>query len=294
MRRWWIGVALGAVTLALAACSTRPAGVDGDLVDDWPVMAAPEVFTPAAQTCHPQPQDVGYLSGYAPVDCAQPHRAETLHVGRLTEAGGTTPPEEGSTAMRTAYRECDRAVRGVLGGDWRTARIGLTVVLPSPRAWTGGARWFRCDAHETDALDTPTPVRRTASLAGTLDGSSSLRHRCFRAETKGDEVTEMVAVKCSARHHAEFVGVWKSPAKSYAAFEKDTARAHRGCLSLIATYAKVPDDGNMQYRAGTVYYHPSEAEWRNGERGVQCFLWLNDRTLTKSVKGGGSRALPIG
>ncbi|MDG4798488.1 septum formation family protein [Micromonospora sp. WMMD1082] len=287
------GVALGAVvTMALAGC-TRPAGTDGDLVDDWAPMSAPAVFTPDPGTCHTQPQDVGYLSAYAPVDCTSPHRAETLHVGTLTDAGGARPPATGSAGMRAAFGECDREVRTALGGDWRSGRIGLTVVLPSPQAWTGGARWFRCDVHELRGLDTPVPVRRTASLTGALDGSSPLRHGCFDARTDGDDVTEMVAVGCTARHRAEFVGLWRAPDTSWSAFLKETARVHRGCRSAIARYAKVPDDGNLQYRVGTIFYHPSEGEWRSGNRSVQCFLWINDRTLTRSVKGAGTGALPI-
>ncbi|MBX7267875.1 septum formation family protein [Micromonospora sp. Llam7] len=293
MRRWLTGVALGAVvTTALLGC-TRPAGVDGDLVDDWAPVAAPTVFTPASRTCHPQPQDVGYLSAYAPVDCAQPHRAETLHVGTLTDVDGARPPATGNAGMRTAFDECDRQARTALGGDWRGARIGLIVVFPSPRAWTGGARWFRCDVHELRGLDTPIPVRRTSSLTGSLDGSSPLRHGCFNAETEGDDVTEMVAVACTARHRVEFVGVWEAPAASYSAFLKEAGRAHRGCRSRIARFAEVPDDGNLQYRVGTIFYHPSEREWRSGNRGVQCFLWSSDRTLTRSLKGAGTRALPI-
>ncbi|GIJ79318.1 Septum formation [Micromonospora phaseoli] len=293
MRRWLTGVALGAVvTTTLLGC-TKPAGTDGDLVDGWAPMAAPTVFTPEAGTCHARPQDVGYLSAYAPVDCAQPHRAETLHVGTLDDVAGTSPPKTGSAGMRTAFGECDRRARAALGGDWRGARIGISVVLPSPQAWTGGARWFRCDAHELQGLDTPIPVRRTDSLSGSLDGSSKLRHGCFDAKTEGDDVTEMVAVKCSAGHRSEFAGIWRAPDTSWSAFLKDTGRAHRGCRSTIARFAKVPDDGNLQYRVGTIFYHPSEDEWRSGNRGVQCFLWISDRTLTRSMKGAGPQALPI-
>ena len=68
---------------------------------------------------------------------------------------------------------------------------------------------------------------------------------------------------------------------------------HRACRTLIAKYAKVPDNGDLQYRAGSIYYHPYEREWRNGNRGVQCFLWVSDRNLTRSVKGAGAKGLPV-
>ncbi|MEG3635269.1 septum formation family protein [Micromonospora palythoicola] len=293
MRRWLTGVALGTVVALAATGCTRPAGTDGDLLDDWASMAVPASFTPDSGTYHRQPQEVGYLSAYAPVDCAEPHQAETLHVGALTEVTGARPPEVGSKGMRAAFGECDRQARRIMGGDWRAARIGLTVVLPSPQAWTGGARWFRCDVHELRGLDTPVPVRRTASLAGALRGSSPLRHGCFNARTEGDEVIEMVAVKCTAKHRAEFVGLWRAPESSWSAFLAKPDRAHSGCRSAVARYAKVPDDGNLRFRVGTIFYHPSEGEWRSGNRSVQCFLWISDRTLTRSVKGAGTRALPI-
>ncbi|RIV37759.1 septum formation family protein [Micromonospora radicis] len=293
MRRWLAGIALGAaVTLTLAGC-TRPAGTDGDLVDDWAPMAAPTVFTPEPQTCHAQPQEVGYLGAYRPVDCAQPHRAETLHVGTLSDAGGAGPPADGSAPMRTAYADCDRRVRAALGADWRTGRIGLSVLFPSPTAWTGGARWFRCDVHETQGLDVPVPVRRTASLTGALSGPSPLRHGCFNATISDDEVVEMTAVGCRNGHRAEFVGLWQAPDTSFQAFADNPERTHRACRSAVAEFAKVPDDGNLQFRVGTIFYHPAPQEWRNGNRGVQCFLWSSDRLLNRSLKGAGTRALPV-
>ncbi|MEW2472581.1 septum formation family protein [Micromonospora gifhornensis] len=293
MRRWLTGIALGTVvTLALAGC-TKPAGIDGDLSDDWAPMAAAEVFTPESPTCHAQPEAIGYVRAYAPVDCDQPHRAETLHVGTLPSADTPTPPGYDSDPMRTAFAECDREVRTALGADWRSGRIGMSVVFPAPAAWTGGARWFRCDVTEDRGLDAPIPVERTASLSGALAGPSPLRHGCFDAKTSDDEVTEMVAVKCTARHRAEFVGVWKAPNSSYRAFLDNAERTHRNCRSLVAKFAKVPDDDNVQYRVGTIFYHPSETGWHSGNRGVQCFLWSGERVLTRSMKGAGSRALPI-
>ncbi|MGC5032067.1 septum formation family protein [Micromonospora sp. DT229] len=293
MRRWLTGIALGTVVaLALGGC-TRPEGTDGDLSDDWAPMAAPVVFTPAAQTCHPQPVVVGHLRDYAPVPCDQPHRVETMHVGTLPETDEKEPPTAGSALMRTAFTECDQQVRKALGADWRIGRVRLSVVLPSPQGWTGGARWFRCDVRELSDLEDSTTVRRTASLAGALSGSSPLRYGCFQAKADGNQVTEMVAVKCTARHRAEFVGVWKAPKSSYEAFLNNSTRNHRACRSLVAKYAKVPDDGNLEYRTGTIFYHPDEDEWRSGDRGVQCFMWSNRRVLDRSVKGAGSRALPI-
>ncbi|PZF99235.1 septum formation family protein [Micromonospora deserti] len=295
MRRWWTAVAAGAAaTLALAGCGA-PAGTDADLTDDWPAPAAAQAFVPAAGVCHHGLQDVGYLTAYHPVDCAQSHRAETVHVGTLTGAAAdrSTPPPAGSPGMRAARAECDREINKVVGADWRSGRLGVTVVLPSPPAWSGGARWFRCDLSEYTSLDETSAKARTSSLKGALTGPAPLAHRCFNPKVSKDDVREMVAISCTSRHHAEFVGVWQAPDTSYDAFTRDTLKVHRACRTLIAKYVKVPDNGDLQYRAGSIFYHPYEREWRNGNRGVQCFLWVSDRALTRSMKGAGTKGLPI-
>ncbi|MEV0004852.1 septum formation family protein [Micromonospora sp. NPDC050980] len=295
MRRWWAAVAAGAVTvLALGGCRA-PAGVDRDLTDEWPAFAAPVGFVPEAGVCHPTVADVGYLSGYQPVDCATTHRVETLHVGTLTgpDSGRSAPPRAGSAGVRTANAECARRVTGAVGADWRSGRLQLSVVFPSALAWSGGARWYRCDVAEIDGLDEGNVTARTGSLRGALKPGSPLALACFNPKLTKDEVQAMRPVACTSRHHAEFVGIWQAPDISYAEFDRTSLRAHKACRGLIAKYAKAPDDGTMQYRAGTIIYHPFEQRWRDGDRGVQCFLWISDRTLTRSVRGAGAKALPI-
>ncbi|SCF26156.1 Septum formation [Micromonospora viridifaciens] len=294
MRRWWTAAAVGATLLALAGCGA-PAGVDGDLTDDWSALPPAETFVPAAEVCHPTIQDVGYLSGYNPIDCATSHRAETLHVGTLTgtDASRSTPPRAGSTGRRAAYAECGREVSKAVGGDWRSGRLRLTVVFPSPQAWSGGARWFRCDLFEVVSLDDDSVTARTASLRNALTPGSPLALGCFEPKISNDDLEEMRPVACTAKHHAEFVGVYPFPDVTYAEFKRSSTRAHKACRSLTAKYVKVPDNSDLQYRAGTIIYHPVEEQWNDGDRGVQCFLWVDDRTLTRSLKGAGSKGLPI-
>ena len=295
MRRWWMAVAVGvAAALALTGCGA-PAGVDRDLADDWPALGPAKGFVPANGVCHPSIQDVGYLTGYNPVDCARVHRAETLHVGTLTgpDASRSAPPRAGSSGMRTARAECDRQVNRAVGADWRSGRLILSVVFPSALAWSGGARWFRCDVSETVSLDDISVNPRSTTLRNGLADGSPLAHGCFNPKLAKNDIDEMRPVDCTAKHHAEFVGIWQAPNVSYADFTKSRLRTHKACRSLIAKYVKVPNNSDMQYRAGTIIYHPFEEEWNNGNHGVQCFLWLDDRNLTRSLKGGGTKALPI-
>jgi hypothetical protein len=296
MRRWWTAAGVGmAAVFALAGCG-GPAGVDGDLVDDWRALPAAKLFVPETGTCHPTSQSVGYLSGYNPVDCATSHRAETLHVGNLTGAPAdrSTPPTAGSAGVRAARAECDQQVNKAVGADWRSGRLQLSVVFPSAAAWTGGARWFRCDVIEVASIDDSAVKTRSASLRDALKPGSPLAYGCFDPKVSGGAVQDMRAVACTTKHRAEFVGIYQYPDVAYSEWRNSTQRAHKACRSLVAKYVKVPDNSDLQYRTGTIVYHPfGEKEWKDGNRGVQCFLWLSDRTFTRSLKGAGSKALPI-
>ena len=200
--------------------------------------------------------------------------------------------------MRAARAECDTAGQhGAWARDWRSGRLLALRGLPVAR-WPGrgGARWFRCDVAEVTGLDDGSVQPATGSLKGALAGAGSpLAYGCFNPKlAQGRQVRQMRPVACTAKHHAEFVGVWQAPDISYDEFQRDTRCARTGRAgALIAKYAKVPNNGDMQYRAGTIIYHPFEQEWRDGDRGVQCFLWVADRTLTRSVKGAGTKGLPV-
>lgn len=296
MRRWLTATAVGAVTvLALAGCF-NPAGVDGNLTDDWAKVSEPVLFVPEVDTCHGGFHEVGYLNSYQPVECTKAHEVETLHLGTFTgeHASRETPPPAGSPGYLFAYGECLKKVNEVVGADWRSARLKMAVVLPSNFGWTGGARWFRCDVGEVRSLDDDEFVVHTGSLKGLLSGKNELAYGCFKPKlSKDDYIEEMQPVACTSKHRSEFVGVWTAPNTSYKQFRDSPNKAHEACRKLVAAYVKVPNDSNLQYRTGTITYRPSEEEWKTGERGVQCFLWLSQRELTRSLKGAGTKGLPI-
>lgn len=292
MRRWVFAVV---VVLFAAGCG-GPAGTDGSLTDDWSAASEPKSFVPAAEVCHPTGTDdsTAYLVMYNPVDCGGSHQSETVHVGQFTgaNAGGSKPPRYTTPAARAAFAECDAKATEYVGAQWRSGRLYLIMHFPSNAAWTGGARWFRCDLGETPNLESNEFVRRTGSLRGALKAGSPLAHGCYQPKMKGDDIEVMRPVGCGQAHRAEFAGVWTAPDTSYADFVKNEGRAHRGCLGVVASYAKVPNDANMQYRAGTIYYYPTDLDWGHGDRGVKCFLW-SDRDMKRSMKGAGNGGLPI-
>jgi hypothetical protein len=288
-----LAVATAAATV-LTGCF-NPDGVDGDLTDDWASFGKPALFVPAADTCHGSFREVGYLSSYQPVDCTRTHLVEALHVGTFTgeHANRETPPPAGSPGVRAAHGQCAKKVTEVLGADWRTGRLKMAVVLPSDAGWTGGARWFRCDVGEIRSLDDPDFIIRSGSLKGALKGTSKLAYGCFKPELSDGHVETMAPVACTTRHRAEFVGIYPAPDTTYERFKSNNERTHRECRTRVASYVKVPNDSNLKYRTGTITYYPSEEEWEAGDRGVQCFLWFSDRDLTRSLKGTGTKGLPI-
>ncbi|MEV0718935.1 septum formation family protein [Asanoa sp. NPDC050611] len=291
-RRWTVGLAGLVATLALAACGSSPAGVDGDLSDDWRPMSEPKPFVPDAGVCHPTAVESGYLAAYAPVDCAATHMTETVHVGEFTQAGGK-PPEAGEKTYQAAFGACEAKARGYLGGDWRTARLALGLVLPAPEAWQGGSRWYRCDVAETRSLDDSSMASREGSLKGALAKASPLHYGCFTPKISDEVVKEMAAVDCKKAHRSEFVGIYDAPNKPYKTFIDDGEAIHKACLETVADYAELPKDNNLAFRTGTIYYYPTAAEWDMGNRGVKCFSWDSGRTYTRSIKGGGTALLPV-
>lgn len=293
MRRWWGVAGVGAVAAVVLGACGGPVGLDDDLTDDWAAIGPPTVWTPQSGICHPQLTEDS-LSTYQPVDCALSHRAETIQVGRFTggDADRASAPPSGSSAARAAHADCDRQATALLGADWRTGRLGLALLLPRAAAWAAGARWYRCDLYETRSLDDDTAVQRTGGLRSALTGPSPLRHTCFIPRLIGDDVNYMDPVGCDQPHRVEFAGLYRAPESTFEVFERNSTRTHHACLSIIAAFAKVPDNDDLGNRLGSIFYHPDAAAWAAGDRGVQCFLWVGDRDLTRSVKGAGPAALP--
>ncbi|GAA0815326.1 septum formation family protein [Spirilliplanes yamanashiensis] len=299
MRRTGAAAVAAVLTAALMTGCGAPGGVDGDLTDNWPAVAAPTGFVPPADTCHAAAfSDVGFRDAYEQVDCDEPHRTETVAVGTFTGAPATAaaPPAQGSPGAKAAYTDCDAKAVAHVGGDWRTARLWLGVVQPSPAAWTGGARWYRCDLVEVSSIeDDGDLVNRTGTLRSALtDQASPLRLTCYAVQLDAaGAIDTMPARSCTTSHNAEFVGVWKAGELPYPTGGTQWAPFHAGCRGLIAAYAGVPNDKNLEFRTGVVSLPGGEDVWADGDRGVRCYLWVAGADLTASVKGGGDKALPI-
>jgi hypothetical protein len=253
-------------------------------------MAAPTGWEPKAGVCTGNYGETTYRTAYSPVDCGQAHGYETVYVGTFTgdAAAQAQPPARGSTALGAAWAECDAKTTEYLGAPWRDGKIWIAVSLPSAGNWEGGARWFRCEAAVTEG-GVSGQTSWSKSLKGELATDSSLKHGCYLVPKSDDE--EWAEVACDKAHNAEYVGTYVST-DSYEDLLDGGETIHRKCLSVVAKYVGVPDDGMMKYRSGTGYRLPSEQDWAAGDHAVRCHLYLS-KNKTSSLKGSGTKGLPI-
>ncbi|MCA2215891.1 septum formation family protein [Jidongwangia harbinensis] len=294
-----LGISAMSIALVLLAGCGNPRGVDGDLTNDWTPIAAPTGFVPETGTCHlANFAAAGPRGTYEEIDCKLKHRTETVYVGRYPDpaAEADAPPADGSAGAREAYRTCDQKTTAYVGGQWRTARLWVGVTRPTAAAWTGGARWFRCEVLEISTIeDDGGLVMRVGSLRDALrDRTSPLRLACYAIEMDAaGAITTMPATPCAAGHNAEFVGIWYADDLPYPTQDKEWGPFHAGCRNLIAAYVDVPNDADLQFRTGVVSLPGGADVWALGDRGVRCYLWVDAATLTSSLKGKGVQALPV-
>lgn len=283
MRRWMAAVALaGAAALGLTGCGL-PDGVDGKIADGWAAIPAPKGFTPDAGTCHTSYAETGYLSSYKPVECTTSHKAETVYVG--TADSLSAPPKEGTADYLKLAQTCEAKVNEFLGADWHDGKVWFGLTFPSAAAWTGGAHWFRCEVVELEEIF-GDDVARTSSLKGGLAAGSPTRLGCFTYSSGKSPAP----VACTTRHNAEYVG--SVAVASHAAATNRTSMI-KACHQKIAAYVGMKYDGNMKYRVGTFWDPMSATEFAAGDRKVRCYAWFSPDYKTKSIKGAGSKALPI-
>jgi hypothetical protein len=283
-----VGALLAGITLlAVSACSLPP-GTDGDLTNQWPAMGAPSGWEPKSGVCSMDFAVQAYRATYNPLDCTQGHRYETIVVGQFTgnAANLSSPPAAGSPELKAAWAECDAKTTEFLGGEWRNGKIWISVSTPSPGNWTGGARWYRCEAGAREQIWGDV-IYRSKSLKGELAGDSPLRIGCYQ-----DGDNDRVEKACTEPHNMEFSGTVKV-SYEFADLKNHRDEFFQKCRSNIAVFVGVPDDGNMKYRTGVAIDWPGQADWTAGDNAVRCFMWLNKETKSKSVKGAGNSGLPI-
>jgi hypothetical protein len=293
----WVAV-LATAAVALAGCG-KPGGVDGTLTDDWRPVSAPTGFTPPSGTCHLASfVEMITREAYEDIDCALQHRTETVYVGTYPKvaAEAPQPPADGSAGAREAYRQCDLKTTAYVGAHWRTGRLWIGVTHPTAAAWTGGARWFRCEVVEVASIeDDGDLLLRVGSLRNALKAPDSpLRLTCYAIKLDATgAINTMPVARCATPHNAEFVGVWYAGDLAYPKQDVQWKRFHTGCRRLLASYVGVPVNPDLEFRAGVVSLPGGADVWAAGDHAVRCYLWLDSATLTSSLKGKGAKALPV-
>lgn len=270
-------VACALAIAGLSGCVSLPEGADGDLTDDWRPMPAATQFRPRPGDCHPDLVQTATAEQYSPIPCTGPHLTETVAVADLP-------------AQDQAFRECSRRATAFLGDDWRTGWVVLQPVLPSRKAWSGGAHWVRCDVVETSPVD-GSLVRRSGTVKGAVKVGGKLRMACANPTIKGDSVTEMHPVACRSTHTAEFAGLFETTERDSADLTGDDLS--EGCDTAIARFARLPDDSDLPSRVGWLGFPPDDAAWTMGDRAIRCFLWLNGEKMKGSYRNAGPRKLKI-
>src|SRR5688572_19932910 len=195
--------------LMLTGCGERDSGMG-----EWPPMPEGSLVVPAVGQCHDflgfkASTQSGVISTPTRCELRRSHQ-EVVYVGTFSGdvARQPAPPAEGSPGRRAAYEGCQPAITEYLGGDWHTARVWMTLVLPTEAAWRAGARWFRCDLAELYASAFRQLVADASkTVKDGLRGNRRLAITCiFHGEYGGvDEAG------CDERHAGEFAGTYTAP-----------------------------------------------------------------------------------
>jgi len=287
MRRWIAAVALaGAAMVLMTGCSTLPSGVDGNLTNNWADFPEPKGWTPEPNNCQAGAfNETVYLSAYAPVACTTTHRTETIAVGQFSSSVSKLPARADANFL-TAYKDCDTKATSFLGGHWQDGKLWLGVSLPSSDAWAGGARWYRCEVVQLDEM-WGDAVTRSATLKDGLKNDPTVTIGCQKYASK----VGFTPIACTTKHNAEFVGSYFG-VTSYSKLKDNTAMAS-ACRGIIAKYVGIKNSSDMKYRVGVVWDYPTTDDWNAGDHGLRCWAWFGTETKTKSIKGVGSKGLPI-
>jgi hypothetical protein len=57
---------------------------------------------------------------------------------------------------------------------------------------------------------------------------------------------------------------------------------HERCVEIMEARA-TRRDRSLVRTSGTAFRMPSKEAWQRGDRGVRCFVWLDDRPMSRSV-----------
>jgi hypothetical protein len=249
----------------LGLCAACGQGANGQSDADPAQVDATAV--PATHACRNLTRaDVARTTNASPiVDCADPHNAETYAVGRLPAQFETA--DQGSPTLATwAYGRCADQLERHLGADQSVLmRSMLSWVWfgPSAKAWSAGARWYRCDLigggqAGASYVDLPTVTRDL--LRGRNPDDRWMV--CARGES-----VDNGKVPCSEKHSWRAVTTIKlgEPGDKYPGDAAVKSTTHDYCADSVDAWLGYPK--NYDY----AYTWFGEDEWNAGNRRSVCW-----------------------
>lgn len=293
MRRWPMVVGVAVLSMVVVSGCSVPAGTDGDLVDDWPAMADPQLVLPTVGACYnTHPTSVWDGTIDHPVACTSAHFAETVYVGTFAGDAGSrvSPPSSGGPEQRAAFRTCGQKANDFLGGDWHTAVVRLYLVIPDFAAWGAGARWFQCELSSGDSENDEFVSMRT-SLKDGLRGSRPLADTCITADDVNGDLGTVNSTDCAKPHRGEFAGTYTAPAGAYPAPGSAGNPGRQGCKGVVALYVGF-GAWNSRSDLGWMWWDYGQTTWDLGDHTFRCYAlaYSGDRTrlYTGSLKNIGN------
>ena len=261
-----------AAVLALGGCtaaesdpadpgSTEP-GTGGQPGEETGTIEAPD---PGA--CRVlEPADIAEASNDAePVDCAEPHNAETFLVAPFEDELADAEYDD----ERLGQVVYDRCTRGFMKFTGANESLALRSVLswawwrPTEDEWDAGARWFRCDVvGGTDQSSELVELPRTAK--GVLLGIPGDR---WMACVQGGSVSGVPPVPCTEPHD------WRAVTTIVVGDKKDEYPGDRLVEVLTRDYCSDSVLAWMNYPVDYEYAYTwfLEAEWEAGNRRSICW-----------------------
>ncbi|MFG2041051.1 septum formation family protein [Dactylosporangium sp. NPDC048998] len=290
-------IAVLACALALlgtgAGCGGPRVG-DGDLTNNWAMLGTPKVPEPKAGDCWTtMATTIGKMksSGLTQAPCDMEHIFETAKVGHFTGTAADSSSPPSPSQLTEAWTDCDKAALDYLGAEWQAGRVHVVVSSPTNRQWTGGARFYRCDigALRTEA---GTFEPRHDTMKGVLASDGDLKLGCgTQVGTTADSWDDITPAKCTEPQDVEYVGSVSSPGNDYPADGKAYDAAFgKTCQAKMLAYIGMSRSHWSSVKA--LYYGfwmttGSKDEWTAGNHTARCYLMIDKKKITRSLKGAG-------
>lgn len=240
--RAWCEAMLAAGLLVLSGCAGQPA-------DDKPAPLP----VGAVGDC--------YVNGTKPVDCDEPHTAESVFVAEETPARTTA-----------AIAPCQKAQARYLGQDFNT-RLDVQLWVSADESW------YRCDVVLRASTQAGAGLEMlTGSFRGELRSGVAVDLQACLDDVY-DAAADQVYTSCDGPHKSRELSIAPAVGTLDEPFPADiTERATRACNATAAAERQLVGSPTVQ-----AFYPNSSQAWATGERSADCWV-IADNGLLPAVE----------